>query len=442
MKIKASLLFALRLLFPRTGKKSNARRSLVGACVCIGISLVPLVMVLTVSNGMIQGITNRVIGLSSSHINCILYPFAETAKSETSLRTLAESLRKADGVKNSYPEIQGVGLAAGKMGRTGATIRAVEKNIFTDNAAFAELFEVVSGEPSLQSKNSAIIGKKLAETLQISAGDTFRLITARRLESGKLVPKLTSMKVSAVVSSGYQELDALWVFIPLSTGFSIMPVQSSEVHIAIETADAFDFVRLGQVQGQINRMVPQYTRVYLWNELNTAQFENFSSTQIMLLFIMLLIVLVASVNISSALVMLVMERRKEIAILKSLGGSAEGISFAFLVTGLVTGVFGVIGGIPAGLLCAVNFDTIINLIEKAVNSMAMVAYILASGSTADFTQIHLLDPAFYLQKIPLAIPLGQLIIIGCGTLVLSLLVSAIPAIRAGREKPIDTLRKI
>ena len=387
MKTGSSLLFAWRLLFPRTGKKSNARRSLIGACVCIGISLVPLVMVLTVSDGMIQGITSRIIGLSSSHMNCVLYPFADDAQDENSLVAL-------------------------------------------------------SGEAVLSARNSAIIGQKLAETLGLAAGDTFRLITARRLESGKIVPKITPLKIAAVISCGYQELDALWVFIPLATGFSILPVQSSEVTVGLSTADAFDFVNLMRVQNNVERVVPQYTRVYLWNELNTAQYENFSSTQIMLLFIMLLIVLVASVNISSALVMLVMERRKEIAILKSLGGSSSGIAFSFLVTGLVTGALGVVTGIPAGLLCAVNFDVIIHAIEWLVNNGARFVYVLGKGSLADFTQIHLLDPAFYLQRIPLSIPLGQLIIIGCGTLVLSLAVSAIPAIRAGREKPIDTLRKI
>ncbi len=442
MKSAASFLFASRLLLPRTGKKSNARRSLVGACLCIGISLVPLVMVLTVSNGMIQGITSRIIGLSSSHINCVLYPYDEEAQNESSLRALAGDLCTIDGVKRAYPEIQGVGLAAGKKGRTGATIRAVEPDIFTKNPAFSSLFDLVAGEPSLEAKNSAIIGEKLAEMLDVSAGDTFRLITARRLANGKIVPKITPCRVSAVVSCGYQELDALWVFISLSSGFSILPVQSSEVHIALETEDAFDFVALGQLQMTVENQVPQYTRVYLWNELNSAQFENFSSTQIMLLFIMLLIVLVASVNISSALVMLVMERRKEIAILKSLGGTSAGISFAFLITGLITGAIGVVTGIPAGLLCAVNFDRIISLIERIINAVAKAGYLITRGSLSDFAQIHLLDPAFYLQKIPLAIPLGQLIIIGCGTLILSLVVSAIPSVRAGREKPIDTLRKI
>ena len=93
-------------------------------------------------------------------------------------------------------------------------------------------------------------------------------------------------------------------------------------------------------------------------------------------------------------------------------------------------------------MCAVNFDRIISLIERIINAVAKAGYLITRGSLSDFAQIHLLDPAFYLQKIPLAIPLGQLIIIGCGTLILSLVVSAIPSVRAGREKPIDTLRKI
>ena len=177
--------------------------------------------------------------------------------------------------------------------------------------------------------------------------------------------------------------------------------------------------------------------------MNASQYENFSSTQIMLLFIMLLIVLVASVNISSALVMLVMERRKEIAILKSLGATPHGITFSFLIAGMVTGALGVFVGIPLGLLCAVNFEVILKWIESFL-TFAMHFFNILSGSAAaaSIEQIHILDPAFYLQKIPLSIPLVQLVIIGCGTLVLSLLVSAIPAIKAGFEKPIESLKKI
>ena len=92
MKFKASILFAKRLLAPRTGKKSNARKSLQGAFLCIGISLIPLVMVLTVSNGMIEGITSRMIGLSSSHLSCYLHPDLQEASSQKNLIELSNKL--------------------------------------------------------------------------------------------------------------------------------------------------------------------------------------------------------------------------------------------------------------------------------------------------------------------------------------------------------------
>lgn len=449
MKFSASVLYACRMLFPRIGRKSNARRSLVGAFLCIAISLIPLVMVMTVSNGMVRGMTSRIIGLSSSHLCAVLHPDLDTAKSADSLRDVAKSFLEVEGVRKTYPEVQSIGLASGSETRTGASIRAVQNDIFSQNEAFGLLFDVVESTGSVKSARdivledgkNAVIGKKIAETLGIHAGDSITLITTRILPSNKVVPRITRFKVSAIVSSGYQELDALWVFIPLNTGYSILPLRSSQIMVGVETDNPFGYT-LEKTLARLENAAPEFTRIYKWNELNASQYENFSSTQIMLLFIMLLIVLVASVNISSALVMLVMERRKEIAILKSLGASPAGITFSFLLAGVVTGGLGVFAGIPAGLLCAVNFDSILGWIEKFLTLAARVVVIFFGGEASQVRDLHILDPAFYLQNIPLDIPLGQLIIICCGTLVLSLFVSALPAIKAGREKPIESLRKL
>lgn len=449
MKFSASVLYAYRMLFPRTGRKSNARRSLIGAFLCIAISLVPLVMVLTVSNGMVKGMTSRIIGLSSSHLCAVLHPDLDSAKSADSLRDVAKSFLDVDGVRKVYPEVQSIGLASGSESRTGASIRAVENDIFSQNESFGALFEVVESADGvrnardivLEDGKNAVIGKKIAETLGLHAGDYITLITTRILPSNKVVPRITRFKISAIVSSGYQELDALWVFIPLNTGFSILPLRACQIMIGIETDNPFGYT-LDRTLAYLENIAPEFTRIYKWNELNASQYENFSSTQIMLLFIMLLIVLVASVNISSALVMLVMERRKEIAILKSLGASPSGITFSFLLTGIVTGGLGVFAGIPAGLLCAVNFDKILAWIERLLTFVARAITMLLGGDASQVRELHILDPAFYLQNIPLDIPLAQLAIICCGTLVLSLLVSAIPAMKAGKEKPIESLRKL
>jgi lipoprotein-releasing system permease protein len=147
------------------------------------------------------------------------------------------------------------------------------------------------------------------------------------------------------------------------------------------------------------------------------------------------------VNVSSALVILVIERRREIAILKSLGATAPGVSFAFLLTGLFAGLCGVALGIPLGLLCAVNVNGIISVIEKLVNIAAQFVFALEGGA-GEFIPVHLLDPAYYLDKIPVVIPFGSLFLIGALTLALSVLVSVFPASRAGSERPIHTLRKV
>ena len=441
MTVSSSLMFACRLLFPRTGKKSNARKSLLGALVCIGISLVPLIMVLTVSEGMIKGITERMIGLSSSHLQLVLYPESEYASTPEIMQDFAAAIAQYDeSIKNVFPELQGIGLASSSKGRFGTQIRALQSDIFEKNASFASLFEVLDGSLDLNSKNSCVLGKKLASDLGAKAGSTIRLITTKENSSGKTVPKITPLKVSAIVSSGYQELDALWLFVSLENGFNLISQGSGSVLFGIETSDPFS-IDLEKSFRSLSPFLSSYGRLYRWNDLNTAQYENFASTQIMLLLIMMLIVLVASVNISSALVMLVMERKKEIAILKSLGGTKWGISLSFVVTGLVTGFFGVCLGLPLGLFASVKFSMIMSAIEKTVNFCAKAFYFV-SGNLSDFTTIHLLDEAFYLQNIPLVIPGSKILLIAFGTLFLSFLVSLFPAIKAGKEKPIETLRKI
>ena len=153
MTLSSSILFATRLLFPRTGKKSNARRSLFGSLLCIGISLVPLIMVMTVSNGMIKGITQRMIGLSSSHLQLVLYQKSEYAEGPESMKSLADAIKAYEQeIKSIYPEIQGIGLASSSKGRYGASIRGVEADIFEKNPAFKGLFDILDILPPMNTR--------------------------------------------------------------------------------------------------------------------------------------------------------------------------------------------------------------------------------------------------------------------------------------------------
>ncbi len=439
MKTASSILFAFRMLIPKHRTPSNARKSMNGAVLCVALSLIPLVVVLVVSDGMIEGITERIVGLSSYHIqiehrNTKIIPSSAIEE----LKSISLGMRNVEGVKSSTAEIQGIALGSGKGGRTGVTVRAVETSVFTDNSAFKKYLTVIDGSLDINGGKKALIGEKIAKTLDLSTGSSLYLISSSSA-GGTVIPKVTVFKIAGIISSGYQELDSLWVFIPVEYAFDVFSPSNTQMIVGLETASPFSDSIYDVYNAVEDNLYPSDT-ANLWSELNTAQFENYASTKMLLLLVMFLIVLVASVNVSSALVMLVMERRKEIGILKSVGASGTGITVSFLIIGTCIGGLGVILGIPLGLLCAVNVNEIIILFEKIVNFFMHFVYsIIERGG---YTAIQVLDPEFYLEKVPVTVPFTELFLIASVTMFLSLAVSLFPAVRAGKDKPLSILRKV
>lgn len=441
MTAASSLLFASRMIFPRAQKSSSARRAFVGAVVCIGVSLVPLIAVITVSDGLIDGMTERIIGLSSSHISAFAKKGAEEARTLENFLAWAERIKNEEGVVAAYPEVDMTALAAGSASRAGVLVRAVETGIFEKNKSFKSFFKIVEGsrETFTAGARTALVGQKTAERLGVHPGDSFRLVTASTSRAGSIIPKTAKFTVAAVVSSGYQELDNAWVFIPLETFFESVESSQARRFVLVETADAFS-PNLALMQKKLSRSLRGSADVWRWDELNQSELENFSSTKIMLLFIMALIVLVASINISSSLVMLVMERKKETAILKCLGATSSGVSLSFLSTGMAAGCGGALIGVPLGLLCSVNINAILRFMENVVNAAVKIFHAALSGNP-QASRVTLMDPAYYLTEIPVHVPLPELFLTVALTLALSLAVSVAPALKAGKEKPLDTIRK-
>ncbi len=441
MTLASCFLYAGRIVFSRN--KTNGRKSLFASMVCIGISLVPLLAVMGISDGMIDGITGRIIGLSTQDVDIF---FASDYDEVASLEAFEEAGVLASTlphVTHVYPEVEGTALVSSLSAsayRCGASVRAVQEDIFSENEAFSSLFTLSAGQVSFPDGKSAILCEKIADELGVGVGDRISLISARLTSSGMLVPKSTVLTVCGIVSCGYQELDALWVFIPIGTGFDFLPRNVAQYSIKIKTDGTFTST-VQRVKAAAIELFP-FCSVWTWSELNASQFENFSSTRILLLLIMILIVLVAIVNISSALVMVTMERLKEIAILKSVGASPRGISISFLIAGGICGLGGLAVGLPLGILAAVNINPILSGLEKLMNLFASIAYSLSHlGGESHYVGIKLLDPAFYLQDISVNITPLQVFGVALLTLVLSLLASLIPALKAGKEKPLDTLRK-
>ena len=433
MKFQASLYFAKSLIFPKTQKKTAARKSLLGSIICIALSVIPLVTVICVTTGSIKGMTERLIGLSSGHLELKVASGIEENASAKAFTDYARSFVKIRGITAAYAEVNLSALCMANGIRSGAFIRGVETDIFSKNKSFLEFFEVIEGQLPLSdghfddgsewNEKQAVIGQKMAESLSLHAGDAFRIITTRS-RGGNILPKISTFKVSAVITSGYQEMDQLWIFIPLQTFYDTFSMENASFNILLESEDPFS-PELVRLQHQVKKLSGPFANVFRWDQVNAARFENFSSTKVMLVVIMMMIVLVAGINISSAIVMLVMERRKEIAILKSVGASPGGIALSFVLTGLFCGFTGALAGAAGGIVISVFINQIISAMEHFFNL---------------FSDIHLMDPAYYLQHIPVTIPAGQIFLVIAATLILSFVVSLLPSVRAGQEKPADAFR--
>jgi len=205
------------------------------------------------------------------------------------------------------------------------------------------------------------------------------------------------------------------------------------------------FADLSAMERDIAAAAGGGVRVASWREIEYARLASFATTKALLLFIMALVVIVASVNVSSSVLMIIIERREELGILGSLGAGPRPLSLSFLAAGFSTGLAGTIIGIAVGLLVAVNINAVITGLEWLINLGISIASLVRESfapSAARFEPVTLFNSAYYLKTIPVSIQPSEIGLVAVGSLVLSALASYLPAARSARTRPLDVLRKV
>lgn len=449
MKLVPSLVLAARFLF------GHGSRRVLGGIIGVGLSLVPLVVVLQVADGMIEGIAARFIEAGTYHAQAI----TRTSPSGFEVTALADQIESIDGVTMAFAERQGLGLAAGPKGRTGITIRAVEPEIWERDDELQRYLEFSAGGWDLSADDHILLGEEVAKAIGVEPGDTLRVLTVRTLGGGRFLPRSSTFTVAGVFSTGYQDLDRLWVYVPFERGSRIIPADSARQIIGIKVEDPLAIpnplfnpggilrgeqrrAAAADVLARIDEQTGADWRVSSWFELERPKYMSFRTTKNLLIFIMVLIVLVAVLNISSTLVMLVLEKEEEIAVLKSIGTAAATIRATFISAGFILGSLGTALGVFLGLLAAVNINQLLAAAEWLLNAVRA----LASSVVSPFTQIdagpvELLSPEFYLETIPIAIGLPELLLAGALSIALSAAAAYFPARRAGNIRPLEVLRR-
>jgi lipoprotein-releasing system permease protein len=426
VKAGPGFFIALRYLL---GRAREGGRYLRGAAAGIALSLVPIMVTLIVSDGMIRGITDRYLELGTGHLQ--IY----NRKNPVEIETLAAALDAVDlrerfpGLR-TWPERQGLGILVGKKGKTGTTIRAVAPSFWEDDGS-ARYLVIREGSSRLETDQAVLLGEDLARNIGAAVGDTIRIMTVRVSPEGRNMPRISPFKVQGIVSSGYRELDSLWCIMTYGAGKQILSPELSYSHLVAKLADPYGRAADNTAVSLAFALGPEYL-VFTWKELLRSQYSSYESTRQLLLFIMALIVLVAAVNVSSATSMLAIERQRDIAVLKAFGASPAATSRIFLWGSLLTGACGAAAGIALGLLIGCNVNGLIRGLERTLGFFSRLFH----GG-----EVRILDPGFYLETIPIIIDWTMVLLIGLFTIISSVLASWIPARRAGRTIPVELLRK-
>jgi len=417
-------------------RRAWGRRYIRGAILGVAMSIVPLVVVLIVADGMIQGITARYIEVGTYHLQAQ----PQTVVDQQILKNAAIALRH-EPVIHAFPEFQGYGVAVVGSKTAGVAVRAVDPAFLQDPGTKSYL-KINAGEMRLDSTNQILLGMALAKDLHAKVGDTLSIITSRPSYSGATAsfnPKISIFRVRGIVSAGYRELDARWAFVSINAGSKIFWAGSARALIGIKVEKPFG--DLEKYRSLARSSLSTEWAVVTWPEAERNLYKSFSTTRALLLLVMALAVAVAAINVGSALVMLVLERRRDIAILKSAGASPGMIGRIFVVSGIFIGGIGALVGIGFGSWIAWKINEIIAMVEHLVNGTARF-WASVSGSATSFPSIKLLDPAYYLEKIPVIFPFGELATVAGASLILCFFASLIPAVRASRLTPLEIFRKL
>jgi lipoprotein-releasing system permease protein len=394
-----------------------------------------MLVVMVVANGMIEGITSRLIEVGTYHLQVVgLSRVPEERREE-----LLQRVREAPGVEIAFVERQGLGLVYSAAGRIGLQIRAVAQDLWERDAGLRKYLRIVDGRFDLASTDDVVLGRKTAEELGVGIGDVVKVLTAKPIK-GRFVPRVTRLRVTGVFSSGYEELDKGWIYVSAEAGRAMLPPEGSRQVLAIKVADPYRGMNepLQAIRSALLDM-DAWLRVATWYELEENQYRSFQTTKAMLIFIMGLIVLVAAVNVSSSLVMVVLEKTREIGILRSIGATPGTIARSYLIVGFLIGAAGSLVGIPLGLMIAVNVNGVIRLLERGVNAISGL-FALAVGN-AEWSSVSLLDPAFYLESIPVRVNLTETLLAAALAMLVSTAAALIPARRAARIRPLEVLRR-
>jgi lipoprotein-releasing system permease protein len=384
------------------------------------LGVMALIIVLAVMNGFETDIKEKILG-TLSHI--ILLKHGEGGISN--YPTLIEQMKGYERVVSASPFIYNQVMLTSKSNVSGVVIRGIDPDTAGEVSNIGRsIMEGSLGDLKKHGGDAAIagivVGRELARHLGAFLHDPITVISPiGHVTPMGMVPRMKQFKVVGIFNVGMYEYDSSLAYISLEEAQRFFGMGDAVTGIGIKVDDVYKAKEVARtIQGKLG--FPYWTKD--WMEMNKNLFSALWLEKVIMFIILFLIVFVAAFNIVSTLIMVVMEKNKDIAILKSLGASARSIMRIFIIEGLIIGIVGTILGALAGMLAAVNMETIAGYVERVLRFEVFPRDV------------------YYLDRFPSELDPSDVVIIVIVAMMLCFLATLYPSWKASRLDPVEALR--
>lgn len=380
----------------------------------IMLGVATLIIVMAVMNGFRAELLSRILGVNG---HLIVQPID---RAFDDYADVANRIDGVPGVRYAIPLIEGQVLATGRVGAgTGALVRGIREEDLTrldfiaGNIRQGSLVGFATGE-------GVAIGRRMAENLGLSVGDGIQLVAPEGdVTPFGVTPRQKTYPVVAVFEIGMSEFDASIIYMPLQEAQLYFNAEgvAQTVEVFVDNPDAVDSLR-APIEAAAQR------QIYLtdWRQRNQTFFSALQVERNVMFMILTLIVLVAALNIISGLIMLVKDKGRDIAILRTMGATSGAVMRIFMMTGAAIGITGTLAGVVLGVVVCLN-------VEKIRQFFSWL-----SGTT-------LFNPELYfLSQLPARMDAGETVSVVIMALTLSFIATLFPAWRAAKLDPVEALR--
>ena len=381
----------------------------------IALGVATLIIVMSVMNGFRAELLGRILGLNG-HLGV----YAQYSDSMTDFDPAAAALRQMDDIVAVTPSIQGqVMVTAGASQATGALVHGIRLDDLRRRAVLVK--GIVSGSlDNFTGPDAVVIGQRMADKLGVMVGSTVTLISPKGTATAfGTVPRMRGYKVVALFNVGMYEYDSSFLYMPLEAAQTYFQMPGAVTDLEILTTDPDKATAIG---AKIRQYGQGRLRVYDWQQANASFFNAVKVERNVMFLILTLIILVAAFNIISSLIMLVKDKGRDIAILRTMGATRGMVMRIFFLSGASVGVIGTLAGVGLGLAFALNIESIRQALQSLTGTQLFQAEI------------------YFLSHLPARVEMDEVVTVVLMSLVLSFAATLYPSWRAARLDPVEALR--